>query len=207
MTRFFQSKIFVFILGFLALVLSGCGGRELTTLSGDDVVLAFGDSLTFGYGADITDSYPSVLAELCHCKVINAGVSGETTSEGLARFVEVINKHHPSLLILMEGGNDILRNNTASTKENLARMIEISQENNIPVVLIGVPEKKLFSKSAAFYEELSEAYGLVLEDELLSRLLKNSQYKSDTVHLNRQGYRRFAEEVFELLQSKGAFAI
>lgn len=204
-TRVVRSNKIIFLLVIFVLFVGGCGERKLAALSNEEVILAFGDSLTLGYGAEITDSYPSVLAELCRCKVINAGVSGETTSQGLERFVQVTNEHHPSLLILMEGGNDILRNNTASTKANLARMIEISLESNIQVVLIGVPEKKLFSKSAALYTELAAEHGVAFEGELLSSLLRKSQYKSDAVHFNQQGYRQFAEGVFELLKAKGAF--
>lgn len=202
--RVVRSKKIIFMLGILVLFVGGCGERKLTTLSNEEVILAFGDSLTLGYGAEITDSYPSVLAELCRCNVVNAGISGETTNQGLERFVQVINEYHPSLLILMEGGNDILRNNTTSTKANLARMIEISLASNIQVVLVGVPEKKLFSKSAAFYTELATEYEVVFEGELLSSLLRKSQYKSDAVHFNQQGYRQFAEGVFELLKTKGA---
>ncbi|GAB1267169.1 arylesterase [Aurantivibrio infirmus] len=200
-----QIKVFSLLLSFTILLLGGCGGNDLPKLDQGALVLAFGDSLTYGYGAELSESYPAVLAGLCSCEVINAGISGETTEEGLERFVDVLDQHQPSLLILMEGGNDILRNNTASTKANLSKMIEISQLNNISVVLIGVPEKNLFSKSAPLYRELAEEYELVFEDELLSTLLKNPRYKSDSVHLNREGYARFAENIFDLLKTNGAF--
>lgn len=186
---------------FMGLLITACNQNNYPRLSEDAIILAFGDSLTFGYGADRNQSYPVILEELTQLTVINAGISGETTSEGIKRFQTEIDKHHPDLIVLLEGGNDILRNhNLATTKNNLAQMIELAQSLNIQVVLIGVPEKKLFSDSAELYSQLAETYQLVYEQDLLSELLKSPQYKSDGVHFNSQGYRKLAEGIKELLE-------
>ena len=109
-----------------AFTLLGCGGPKLGALGADDVIVAFGDSLTAGVGTSLENSYPNVLAELSGLNVVNAGVSGETTSEGLARLPEVLEEHNPSLLILLEGGNDILQNQKSSRiQQNLDRMIQL----------------------------------------------------------------------------------
>lgn len=178
---------------------------SLTPIPRDGVILAFGDSLTVGVGTSSAYSYPAVLAELSGYKVVGAGVSGEETTQGLIRLPKVIDEVNPDLLILLEGGNDILRNkNVHNTKQNLAAMIELAQSRNVQVVLIGVPEKKIFSDVAPLYEELAEQYHLVFADDLLSGLLRDNEYKSDAVHLNQQGYRMMAESIHKLLVKHGA---
>lgn len=189
-----------------AFVLVGCGGPKLNALSTNDVVVAFGDSLTAGVGTSTGNSYPSVLAELSGIKIVNAGVSGETTSEGLVRLPEVLEDHHPSLLILLEGGNDILQNqNKRRIEQNLDSMIQVAIDRGIPVVLIGVPEKNLFSNSAPFYRDLAEKYDLVFDESLVASLMRDPSKKSDAVHFNEDGYADMAAEIYELLSDNGAF--
>ncbi len=188
------------------LFLQACSDSiSLIPIPRDGVILAFGDSLTVGVGTSDTYSYPTVLAELTARKVVGAGVSGEETTQGLARLPKVIDEVNPNLLILLEGGNDILRNKSMrNTKQNLAAMIELAQTRKVQVVLIGVPEKKIFSDVAPLYKELAEQYGLVFADDLLSGLLRDNEYKFDAVHLNQQGYRVMAESIHQLLVEHGA---
>lgn len=186
-------------------LLVSCGETKLTRLSYDATVLAFGDSLTAGKGVHKEFSYPAVLSELSNLNVINAGVSGELTNAGLLRLPRVIADNSIDVMILLEGGNDILQNkDLANTKENLAQMIELAHSHEIEVVLIGVPRKSIFSSSADIYQELAEQYNLVLEDEVISDLLKSPSLKSDSVHFNKQGYSELAIRIHELLQENGA---
>ncbi len=185
--------------------LQSCGQPKLTPLPEDATILAFGDSLTSGVGTEESKSYPRVLAELSGMRVVNAGVSGEVTEQGLKRLPETMDQTMPDLLILLEGGNDILRNKDLElTKRNLAAMIELAQSRGVDVVLIGVPAKTLFSDVASFYTELAEQYQLVLEDELIATLLRQRKYKSDAIHFNEQGYRRMAKAIHGLLIENGA---
>ncbi len=192
----------VVILGLLA----GCQRSHLSEISQEGVILAFGDSLTVGVGANRSDSYPSVLQHLTGRQVINAGISGETTSEGVKRLPKVLADTEPELLILLEGGNDILRNhNQMQTKKHLATMIEYAQNQGVQVVLIAVPEKNLFSEQAPLYRELADEYQVVLIDDMISDLLRTPSYKSDSIHLNARGYRVMAEEIYSVLEGEGAF--
>ncbi|MFD2230661.1 GDSL-type esterase/lipase family protein [Alkalimarinus sediminis] len=189
----------------LLIALSGCSPAKLEPIPSNGTILAFGDSLTVGVGADNANSYPTVLAALSGLTVINSGVSGETTDNGLKRLREVLDNTSPDLLILLEGGNDILRNRDLSeTKANLAAMIELALGKGVPVVLIGVPEKALFSNSAPLYTELAEQYQLVFDDSLIADLQRTPSLKSDYIHFNDQGYRKMASAIFELLKENGA---
>lgn len=187
------------------LTTAGCGAPELELLPTGGRILAFGDSLTYGVGTTRENSYPAVLSELTGLEVINAGVSGETTAGGLTRLERVLDESQANLMILLEGGNDILQNrNQAETKANLAAMIGMAKARDIPVVLLGVPEKKLFSSAAPLYEELAEEHQLVFNGSLVAGLLRSPSYKSDPVHLNSKGYRKMAESIHELLTDSGA---
>jgi acyl-CoA thioesterase I len=195
--------ILIVVTGFA--LLTGCSDPKLTAVPASGTILAFGDSLTVGIGAAESQSYPSVLAELSGRRVINSGVSGETTAGGLQRLPGALAKTQPDLMILLEGGNDVLRNQPfASIKNNLAGMIRHANQQGVPVVLIGVPEKSLFSSSAPFYRELADEYEVVFDGVLLGSLLRTVSYKSDPIHLNEKGYRALAEEIHGLLVDNGA---
>lgn len=189
-----------------SILLAGCS-QQLTPLTPNVPILAFGDSLTAGYGVAPADSYPAALAQLSNHPVINKGISGETTAQGLARFSQVIAETKPALIILMEGGNDILQNlNPAQTKANLNQMITIAKQNNIQILLIAVPEKSLFSSAAGFYKELAQENKLPLDDNSIAELEKDPRYKSDYVHFNQQGYKLLAEKIHQDLMEYGALA-
>ena len=187
------------------MALGACGSSKLEPLAPGDRILAFGDSLTAGIGAATQHSYPTVLAQLSGLDVVNAGVSGETTADGMQRLPGELERVSPALLVLTEGGNDILRNVSSRViKENLRAMIEYANSRGVPVVLIGVPQKNLFSSVAPLYRELAEEYALVFDDALLSDLLRAPRYKSDMVHFNERGYRAMAEAIYALLDDNGA---
>ncbi|ACV27797.1 arylesterase [Kangiella koreensis] len=188
-----------------SVLLTACSDPKLQPLSSNATIVAFGDSLTEGIGASKEGSYPSQLAMITGLEVVNAGISGETTDRGLARFEDVLMQYNPELVILLEGGNDILRNhNQNQTKQNLAQMIDIAKQNNVQVLLMGVPEKNLFSSVAGFYDELAEEHQVAYMRGEVSDLLKTKKYKSDQIHLNAQGYRVLAEKIAETLKDEGA---
>lgn len=194
----------IFILLFIVL-LTGCSSSiELTPLAKDDVVLAFGDSLTFGTGASPEASYPTVLANLIDRKVVNAGIPGEVTEQGLKRLPSVLDEYQPTLLILCHGGNDILRQkHKQQTIDNLKSMINIAINRNINVVLVGVPEYGLLLTTASFYGDIAKEFNIPFEEDALSDILFRSQLKSDRVHPNAEGYSLFAEAIYDLLQMHG----
>jgi len=186
------------------ILLFGCGKNQLPKLADDATILAFGDSLTQGVGVKVDQSYPTILAELTNLQVINSGISGEVTTDGLVRLQKVLETQQPDLIILLEGGNDILRNHSPSqVKNNLARMILLAKENDIPLILIGVPQKKFFSSVAPFYRELADEFQLVFDDETIADLMRDSSMKSDSVHFNQQGYRKLAENIYQLIVDNG----
>ena len=190
----------------LTLLLTACGNSEpLTPLNNQQPILAFGDSLTYGYGAATAQSYPEQLSQLSNMEVINAGISGEKSKQGLERLSALLDEHQPQLLLLCHGGNDVLKKqNLDSMKENLAQMIEMAQSRDIQVVLISVPGASLFLPDIKQYQELAEQYNIPLENDIIKDVLKKSSLRSDAIHPNAQGYRLIAEAVYALLEDNGA---
>ncbi len=171
-------------------------------LSESAVILAFGDSLTHGNGAPPGEAYPDVLAGLLKRTVINAGVPGEVSAAGLERLPHLLAEHRPQLVILCHGGNDFLqRLDRERTAANLAAMIERCRASGADVILVGVPEFGFVLKPPKFYRELAERFALPYDAEIVSDLLGDRDYKSDTIHPNAAGYRRLAEAVHRQIKA------
>lgn len=184
-----------------AMLLLGCDRTPpLPKLAGDAVVLAFGDSLTFGTGASAGESYPEVLQTLLGRRIVNGGVPGEVSAEGLARLPALLDANAPDLVILCHGGNDFLRRHPqGEVAANLRAMIELAQSRGAAVVLVGVPQLGLTVQPPDFYAELAKEFALPYEGEILHDLLTDRELKSDTIHPNAAGYRRMAEALQQLI--------
>ena len=101
-------------------------------------IIAFGDSLTAGYGASAGEDYPSRLSLLIGSTVINAGVSGDTTQDALARLDTDVLARDPRIVIVGLGGNDYLRSIPISaTEANLRSIIRKIHDAHAMVVLLG----------------------------------------------------------------------
>lgn len=205
MGHLFQKLCRVFLISSLVFFLASCSDAKLSPLKDDSVILAFGDSLTEGVGVSAAQSYPSVLAQLTGYKVVNAGISGETTAEGLKRFLTTLNKHNPDLVILLEGGNDFLRKQPREqTKQNLDDMLAMALDQGIEVLLVAVPEQGLLLTPPELYAELASARKVPLEEEIVPDLMRRLSMKSDYVHFNEKGYQALAEAIYLKLQQTGA---
>ncbi len=201
-----KNKYFFFLSVFI-LMISGCGEKtsSLSSLSNDSVILAFGDSLTYGYNVSKTESYPVVLETLTGLKVINAGISGEISKQGLKRLPNVLDEHHPQLMILCHGGNDLLRKMDMKDMEsNIRSMIQLSLDRGIPVILLGVPKPGLFLSSFDIYEKIATSMGIIFIEDLIPDTLGDKSLKSDSIHPNKEGYYFMAEEIYKILMDNGA---
>ena len=137
---------------------------------------------------------------------MRAGVPGEVTAEGLARLPGVLREANSDLLILIHGGNDLLRRTPQERiAANLRAMVQLPRERGAAIVLIGVPDLGLIlGRSAGFYEELAEELEIPYDGAALPAILKQPNLKSDAIHPNAQGYRKLAEAVAALLRKSGA---
>jgi acyl-CoA thioesterase I len=178
---------------------------KLPRLANNAVILAFGDSLTYGTGAEQTESYPAVLEQLIGRRVVNAGIPGEETGEGLSRLPQVLQKEKPALMIICHGGNDLLRLlNQQQAANNLRDMIRLAQKQGIAVVLIAVPTPDMFLSPTHMYREIAKDLAVPLEDEIIFAVLADGSLRSDYIHPNAAGYRHIAKALATLLRESGA---
>ncbi len=136
-------------------------------------IVIFGDSLSAAYGISQEDGWVSLLQQrlkeqnLNH-DVINASISGETTSGGLSRYAAMLETLKPSIVIIELGGNDGLRGlSTVETKNNLESMIQQTKKVNTKVLLLGmkIPPNYGLKYSRQFsenYQNLAQKYGIQL---------------------------------------------
>jgi acyl-CoA thioesterase-1 len=168
-------------------------------------IVAFGDSLTAGYGVDLSESYPYILEsrltkEKISAKVINMGVSGETTQGGRDRVAFVL-EQEPDIILLGLGANDMLRSLPPSlVKTNLDFIIKSLTDANKKVVLLGM--KSSVTNGSGYrqefdtiYKDLAEKYGLTLVPFFLEGVvLRSSLNTSDGIHPNKAGYEKIVDE-------------
>lgn len=167
----------------------------------DTKILAFGDSITYGYNVEKEKNYPSQLAQLLQADVINAGINGEVTSQGLIRLPALLEKHKPQILIICHGGNDIVRRKSLlKAKANIRKMIEIARKKNIHVVLVGVPMLEVISLSTAqIYHEIANEMSVPIDDNSLEHILGDNYLKIDQIHPNEEGYKILANSLANLI--------
>jgi acyl-CoA thioesterase I len=174
-------------------------------------IVAFGDSLTAGLGVAGEEAYPARLQrrledEGLHYRVINAGVSGDTTAGGLRR-VDWVLKSRPQIVILELGANDGLRGlNLQQTKSNLEGIIQRCQEASVKVVLAGMKLPPNYGTDytkafEAIYPELAKRYRLTLMPFFLDGVAgSTSLNQADGIHPTGEGYRLIAEKVLQTVK-------
>ena len=181
-------------------------------------IVALGDSLTSGRGIGTDEAYPAVLQERLvdggyNYHVVNAGVSGDTTSRALRRYREALDGDVKVLIVAL-GANDGLRGvPVEQLKANLSVIIEEAQHRGIDVLLVGMDALPLhgWAYSVAFhraYDELAARYAIPLVPFVLMNIMTDpSLMQRDRAHPNQAGARAIADLIWPHLQpllKKGA---
>jgi len=210
----FRTTRAVFAITFVWLVMIGCDNPPQekaapsppVAVSSQNIIVCMGDSLTAGYGLDEAQAYPALLeARLRETgfryQVINAGVSGETSSGALSRLDWMLTLE-PDIVILETGANDGLRGvDPALTRRNIETIVAKLQAKNIVVVLAGMqmvrnlgPE---FTRSfGAIYPEIARASGLILIPFFLEGVAGRSDLnQADGIHPTADGYRIIVDHI------------
>jgi lysophospholipase L1-like esterase len=192
------SAIAVAGIALLAALLPGCA-RDVPKASRDGPIVAFGDSLVYGTGSS-GGGFVKLLEQGIGRPIENLGVPGDTTADGLARIDEVLDLD-PSVVILLLGGNDFLRQVPQDTTfANLATIIERLHADGAAVLLAGVRGGLVRDSFAARFEELADRQGTAYVHDVLDDTLGVEGYMADQVHPNDAGYRVIADRVLPVLQ-------
>ena len=160
-------------------------------------VMVLGDSISAGYGIEPQQAWVNLLQKRLdqqypkQHKVVNASVSGETTSGALARLPKLLQTHKPNVVVIELGGNDGLRGQPPQMiQKNLAQLIQQSQKTNATVVVLGMkmPPNYGTAYSKAFennYKVVSQQYKVKLLPFFLEGVAgNNSLMQKDLVHPN-----------------------
>ena len=171
-------------------------------------IVAVGDSLTAGLGVDESEAYPAQLQRKLagdgyYFNVVNAGVSGETSSGALSRIEWVISTLKPDIIILETGANDGLRGiDPDILRKNLDRIVSVIKANNIEVLLCGMkilpnmgPEySKAFER---IYPEIARKHAIPLIPFFLEGVGGDPRFNQpDRLHPTAKGYRRIVDHIY-----------
>jgi acyl-CoA thioesterase-1 len=174
------------------------------------LLLCFGDSLTAGYGADPGESFPDYLqsdldAAGYRYRVVNEGVSGNTTKDALARLPHVL-ALHPQVVILELGGNDGLRGlPLAQTQQNLDTLLAALTRAHIRVVLGGITLPPNYGADYIHgFDRIYPALAARYHVPLLSFVLRNvsgvpGSMQDDGIHATAQGNQQIARNFLPLV--------
>lgn len=161
-----------------------------------NTLLVVGDSLSAAYGIPQSEGWVSLLEQELEqrnsrLRVVNASISGETSSGGLSRLPRLLQDYRPDLVLLELGANDGLRGTPLNIMEqNLRRMIELSQASDARVLLIGIrlPPNYGPQYTERFYQiypQLAQEYGLPLVPFLLESVATDPRLmQRDGLHPN-----------------------
>lgn len=179
----------------------------------ETVVAFLGDSLTAGYGLDIGDALPAQIEAIWKAQgldvaVVNAGVSGDTTANGLARFDWSVTAAEPDLVVIALGANDFLMGVPAdAARANLAAILDRARAAGIPAVLVGLAPRgdiQFGSREAdyaAIYPDLAAQYGVPYYLSLLADIAEDpSLLQPDGLHPTKEGVVRIAEPLAGFLE-------
>ncbi len=183
------------------------------------VILVFGDSLSAGYGLPVEQGWVNLLAirlrkEGYGFQVVNASVSGETTTGGLARLRRALDTHHPAIVILELGANDGLRGlPLATTRTNLEAMVSMAAKSPRHTLLLGMrmpPNygERYTTSFAALFPAAARRPRVTLLPFFLEGVAGNPRLiQADGLHPNEHGQPLLLDNVWAglqpLLRSKG----
>lgn len=201
--RSFMSRLFILILVTAACQATADDNRKL---------LVVGDSLSAGFGIGVEQGWVTLLQQRLDkegygYEVVNASISGDTTTGGLNRLPRALDKHRPDVVIIELGGNDALRGTSVSLiYRNLARMIEASCDTGAQVVLAGIQIPPNYgpaytSAFARMYPQLAEEYDVALIDFFMDKVaLDPALMQPDGIHPNADGQPLLLDNVWAVLK-------
>ena len=158
-------------------------------------IVCFGDSLTKGFGSTEGNTYPDFLQQLTNIPVINKGINGNTSKDGLNRTDDIL-QFKNSLVIVEFGANDFFQQISISeTKKNMEQIVDKLKQDNI-VVLVSTEDKQLHNLHNMLKSLAAEKKVLFING-ILNEIWNNRNLFSDEIHPNSTGYKLIADKIYK----------
>ncbi|MFS1524369.1 arylesterase [Microbulbifer sp. 2304DJ12-6] len=195
----------------LILLLSVPAG--ITRANSSETLLVLGDSISAAYGIDEARGWVQLLQERLQergrpVRVVNASISGETTSGGLTRLPRLMQAHSPRWLIVELGGNDGLRGYPPQTlQRNLQAMVKLAKDAGTEVLLLGMRIPPNYGRAytnafAAVYPRVAKAEQVALVPFFLETVaLREGAMQSDGIHPTAKAQPALLEHVWPCVES------
>jgi lysophospholipase L1-like esterase len=165
-------------------------------------VIAFGDSLVEGVGASRGRDLVWLLSTRTGTPIINAGRRGDTTAAALARLDRDVLARDPRVVIVVLGGNDLIRRVPRDeTLENLSRIVERIRERGAGVILAPVSLGVIVDQYADGYETIAQRTASVFVPDILDGILGEAAMTADPIHPNDRGYELMAARLEPALRA------
>lgn len=162
-------------------------------------VLLFGDSLAAGEGATAGNTPGEQLGRLVGTDILNYGVPGDTTEDGLARLPGAL-AENPKVALVLLGGNDFLKKiPREKVFHNLEKIVTAFQSRGSIVLVLGVRSGIIGGGADEEYESLAKRTGAVYVEDVLSGVFAHADLMSDAIHPNDLGYGKIAERIAPIL--------
>jgi acyl-CoA thioesterase-1 len=208
---------------------SGSNDNNSTSSSNDITLVCLGDSLTAGRGAttpgedDKSKSYPAYLEKKVNARVVNAGVSSDTTAKGLARVDSNVLSHNPEIVIILLGANDFIlgddrlpipvpaSTSVKTTKANLQKIIDKVDNGNRKIFLVkfyteAMVKELPFSLFPSYIKGYDDMFTELAKSSANVTLIKDiwtgvwGVHMSDNIHPNARGYEIMADHIYNALK-------
>ena len=184
---------FIVVAVLVIFLLHGCS-RKVSIPSGTIVFL--GDSITAGYGLDPKQAYPALI-EIKGMTMVNLGISGSETADGLQRLKTYFDSGgNPQLVVIALGANDILHGvDPSATEANLAAMVQMCKSHNVPAMLCGIHIPFKFGSDAIFENVAREGHVPLLPDLMQGEETEPDFLQEDGMHPNAEGQKIIARKM------------
>ena len=207
----------MFIRFFFVIVLAVASTATHASISNsnDSTILIIGDSLSAGLGVTYNQAWPSLLQNRLKkegylIQVLNAGISGDTTSGGVQRLPKLLDKYTPEIVVIELGGNDGLRGTSIKLIENNLRlMIELALNYDAKILLAGMQLPPNYGNVYAtsfqnIFPQLAIEYKIGLVERLIQRMMddawEQSLMQSDGIHPNVEGHIQLEKIIWNSLE-------
>ena len=178
---------------------AGSGGPARPTAG--DQIIAFGDSLVVGVGASPGRDLVSVLSSRLGVPIVNAGRNGDTTVSALARLDQAVLGRRPRVVLVILGGNDLIRRvPPAETIDHLDAIVTRIRNRGAAVVLATVDIAFFTRSQEDEYESLAARTGAALVPGILDGILGRRDLMADAIHPNDRGYALMADRLEPVLR-------